>query len=160
MGENIGWMKRYIEHLIEDIEEARLKAAKNLAMYFNVPVPHDFDLYHDEEHTGIKVAELIGMEKYVFPNVDYLTDLEAEVVIKGFIAVYHAYGLNPIFEKCVTDRVMYGHLRHFLNYQVYPVENEIVDVEMCDYLPQYCPMHELCSNYNDHKVCCEMKKRA
>jgi hypothetical protein len=121
---------------------------------------HDFDLYHTDEHAGIKVADLIGIEKFFFPNVDYLTDDEAEEVVEEFMAVFNAYGLNPIFEKCVTARIKYGHFRHALAHQVFPVENQVVDVEMCDYLPQYCPMHELCMRYNSQKVCCEFKRRA
>ncbi|MCU4155480.1 hypothetical protein J1N10_05795 [Carboxylicivirga sp. A043] len=153
-------MKRYIEQLIEDLQEIRSKSTQNLSLFFKVPEMQDYDLYNDEEHEGIKVTDLIGMEKFFFPNVDYLTDAEAEVIVVEFENVFNAYGLNPIFEDCVTARIKYGHLRHALNHQVFPVENQMVDIEMCDYLPQYCPMHELCSNYNAQNVCCELRRRA
>ncbi|MCG8578729.1 MAG: hypothetical protein MI866_02355 [Bacteroidales bacterium] len=153
-------MKRYLEQLIEDLREARAKSTHNLSLFFKVPEMHDFDLYHNDEHAGIKVGDLIGMEKLFFPNVDYLTDSEAEKVVDEFYEVFKAYGLNPIFEVCVTAKVKYGHFRHALNHQVFPVNNQVVDVEMCDYLPQYCPMFELCMNYNSQRVCCMQRKRA
>ncbi|WP_430818006.1 hypothetical protein [Carboxylicivirga marina] len=153
-------MKRYLEHLLEDLKELRLRATQNLALVFKIPEMNGFDLYHNEEHSGIKVAELIGMEKFFFPNVDYLTDDEAEIVVGELIEVYKAHGLNPIFESCVSARIKYGHLRLSLNHQVFPVENQIVDIEMCDYLPQYCPLYDLCSHYNNHQVCCGLKRRA
>ena len=153
-------MKKYIKYLLEDLEELRLRSGKNLESFFETTEGTDFDLYHNDNHYGIKVGELFGMEQFFFPKVDYLTDKEAEVVVRSFTAVYNAHGLNPIFEKSVTDHIKDGHLRHALNHQVFPINNQIVDIEMCDYLPQYCPLYELCSNNNKHKVCCELKKRA
>jgi len=153
-------MKKYIKYLIEDLEEVKLRSMQKLSNVFNGSESSDFDLYHSDDHSGIKIGDLIGMEQFFFPKVDYLTDGEAEKVVEIFVGVYNAYGLNPIFENCVSDRIKYGHLRHSLNHQVFPVSNQVVDVEMCDYLPQYCPLYELCSAHNSHRVCCELKKRA
>ena len=153
-------MKRYIEHLLEDLETLKIKAVHNLSTFYKVAISSDYELYHDDEHVGIKLADLIGMEQFFFPNIDYITDDEAEKIVVALIDVYHAHGFNPMFEQCVSDRIKYGHLRNGLNQQVFPVENQIVDVEMCDYLPQYCPFYLICSHHNAQKVCCVSKNRA
>lgn len=153
-------MKRYLEHLIEDLEELRISASQKLAFFFQVSEAGDYEPYLNEEDNGITVSELIGMDKEFFPKEDYLTDEEADYVVKSLIDVYHAHGLNPLFETCVTSRVKYAHLRNSLTQQVFPVQNQTVDVEMCDYLPQYCPFFMMCSHYNQHKVCCVLKHRA
>ena len=153
-------MKRYIEQLLEDLERAKLAAKHNLSSVFADAEKSDYALFADEELVGINIGKLIGMEQFVFPDIDYLSDDEVEKVVTALLAVYKAHGLNPIFERCVTDRIRYGHLRYGINFQVFPVEGQIVDVEMCDYLPQYCPLYSLCSVHNKHKVCCELKQRA
>lgn len=153
-------MKRYIEHLIEDLEKVRLESVERLRNFFTSPVASDYELYQDEELDGVKLSDLIGMEQFFFPNIDYLSDVEISEVVNALTRVYEAYGLNPIFENCVNDRIKYGHLRIALEQEVYPVKNQVVDLEMCDYLPQYCPLYNLCSHFNAHKVCCEMKRRA
>ncbi|MBR8536316.1 hypothetical protein KDU71_12160 [Carboxylicivirga sediminis] len=153
-------MKRYIEHLIEDLEKVQVESAERLNSFFTVPVSSDYDCMHDEELEGVKLSDLIGLEQFFFPNIDYLSDVEVAEVVMSLIKVYEAYGLNPIFESCVNDRIKYGHLRYALEHQVYPVRNQVVDLEMCDYLPKYCPLYDLCSHHNAHNVCCELKRRA
>jgi len=154
-------MKRYIEQLLEDLEEIRSKAHCNLSSKLDVIDESEYEPYlGNEDEEGIKVAELIGMEQIFLPDMDYLSDFEIDQVVDLLIQVYKAYGLNPIFETCVSNRIKYGHLRHGLSYQVFPSENQIVDIEMCDYLPQYCPLYSLCSHFNQHHVCCERKRHA
>lgn len=153
-------MKRYIEHLIEDLEKVRIESVERLRNFFTSPVANDYELFQDEELDGVRLSELIGMEQFFFPNIDYLSDVETSEVVTALTKVYEAYGLNPIFEKCVNDRIKYGHLRIALEQEVYPVKDQVVDLEMCDYLPQYCPLYSLCSNFNARKVCCEIKQRA
>ncbi len=160
MEEKHRMMKRYIEQLLEDLNNIENAAGYNLKGVFNTPDGNAYEMCYDDELVGIKVGELIGMEQFFFPDIDYLTDIEVEKVVSALTAVYYSHGLNPIFESCVSDRIRYGHLRNGINYQVFPVENQIVDVEMCDYLPQYCPLYSLCSSYNKHQVCCELKQRA
>ncbi len=153
-------MRRYIEHLIEDLEKARMEAVDRLSQFFATPVAADFEYVQDEELDGVKLSGLIGLEQLYFPDIDYLTDDEVSEVVMSFTQVYEAYGLNPIFESCVNDRIRYGHLRNALEHQVFPVRNQVVDLEMCDYLPKYCPLYDLCSHHNAHNVCCELKRRA
>ncbi len=153
-------MKRYIEHLIEDLEKVRFESVERMKSFFTSPVANEYDLFQEEEQDGIKLSDLIGMEQFFFPNIDYLSDIEVSEVVTSMIKVFEAYGLNPIFESCVNDRIKYGHLRNSLEQEVYPVKDQSVDLEMCDYLPQYCPLYNLCSHYNAHKVCCELKRRA
>ncbi len=153
-------MKRYIEHLLEDLEGIRRNAPGNLASFFNVSDKQELDLYHVEDFSGVRLAELIGIEQVFFPNEDYLSDEEASKVVDELVTVYKSHGLNPLFEQCVSDRIKYGHLRHGLNQQVFPVYKQMVDIEMCDYLPEYCPLYELCSQLHNHPVCCEIKRRA
>ena len=153
-------MKRYIEQLLEDLENIKHHAEHNLSSVFNASDGNAYDLFHDDESAGIKVGELIGIEQFFFPEIDYLSDGEVEKVADALNTVYRAHGLNPIFEQCVTHRIRYGHLRHGINHHVFPVENQVVDVEMCDYLPQYCPLFSLCFHHNKHNVCCDLKQRA
>ena len=153
-------MKKYIKYLLEDLEDLKVKSNENLDRFFNKTEASDLDLYHNDDHSGVKVEDLIGMEQIYFPNIDYLTDLETDALVRSLHSVYIAHGLNPIFEKCVTNRIKYGHLRNGLRLQVFPISKQIVDLEMCDYLPQYCPLFDLCSSYNEHNVCCDFKRRA
>ncbi|WP_439183737.1 hypothetical protein [Carboxylicivirga taeanensis] len=153
-------MKRYIEQLIEDLESIQLEALERLKRFFWVSEGDEYELVQDEELGGVKLSELIGIEQFCFPNIDYLSDFEVTEVVKTITKVLEAYGLNPIFERCVSDRIKYGHLRIALEQQVFPVKDQLVDLEMCDYLPQHCPFFQMCSLFNAHEVCCVIKRRA
>lgn len=156
-------MKRYIEQLIEDLDTAKANASSKLRLVHENAFNSDYLPVCDEEDSGIVVADLIGMEKFFFPSTDFLNNIEVSELTNAIIAVYQAYGLNPIFAPCTTDLIKYGHLRSYMTHEVYPIEGKMVDIEMCDYLPADCPFFMLCSSAQREagSICCdECKKRA
>lgn len=151
-------MKRYIEQLIEDLETAQAKASERLQWFFDDSGDDDeTPIQHDDE-AGILLCDLIGIEQFYFPKHDYPDDREVEVLAELMLALYAAYGLHPLFEPCVNARIRYGHLRYYMTQPVYPLQHQMVDIEMCDYLPQDCPLFDLCAQHNVHGVACTIKR--
>ncbi|WP_430809737.1 MULTISPECIES: hypothetical protein [unclassified Carboxylicivirga] len=153
-------MKRYIEQLIEDLESAQAKASERLYSFFDAAAGNEEQPLQDDDEEGIKLCDLIGIEQFYFPDIDYADDEEIEMLVERMQSLYTAYGLNPLFEQCVNARIKYGHLRYYLAQPVYPLQYQMVDIEMCDYLSHHCPLFDLCSQHNTHGVCCAIKKRA
>jgi len=154
-------MKRYIEQLVEDLEVSLDHAEQKLSLFFDNSCCFGYFPIGDDEEGGIKVSDLIGLEKFVFPKVDYLNDSEAKELTIIMFKVYRAYGLNTIFSGCIPDKIKYGQLRDYMSHVVYPELNQLVDIEMCDYLPIYCPFASLCPSVQTTGQCCAgNKKRA
>lgn len=146
---------------MEDIGFAKSNAEKRLSSYFEnecsttyQPVEDDFD------EAGIKISELIGLEVFVFPKSEYLGEVEFLDLSNALIELLMNYGVNPIFASCVSNRIKYGLLRQAINYRVYLAEDHPVDLELCDYLPQYCPFAGECPAYAEGRSECCTQKRA
>ena len=154
-------MKRYVEQLMEDIDLAKRNAERRLSSYFECDHSAAYHLVDDEsDEAGIKISDLIGLEVFVFPKSEHLREGELLDLSDAMIALLQNYGFNPMFGSYVPYQIKYSLMRRAFNHRVYPGENQMVDLELCDYLPQYCPLYNLCSHYNAHKVCCELKRRA
>ncbi len=154
-------MKRYIEQLIEDLATAKANAGVKLSLLHKNSYSNEYTPVCEEKDAGICVSDLIGMEKFFFPRTNYLNNIEVSELTNELIEVYKAHGLNPIFAPCTTDLIKYGHLRAYITHQVFPLEGQMVDIEMCDYLPTDCPFAFLCPSAKNGSKCCEEhKKRA
>ncbi|MCU4176785.1 hypothetical protein [Carboxylicivirga sp. N1Y90] len=154
-------MKRYIEQLIEDLDVARCNAADKLSGLHTNTFLNEYIPFIDDDHKGIRVADLIGLEQFVFPRLSLLSNIEVTELCQSLIEVYKAYGLNPIFSPCVPDLIRYGQLREHIKHHVYPQVGSMVDIELCDYIPPDCPFFKICpSTKNGAKCCSELQKRA
>lgn len=139
-------MKRYVEQLLEDLSWAKRCADKRLSSYFYSDESDDyFPIWDDVNDEGVKISELMGLEMFIFPKSNFLGDEEVSELLPAMMDLWQAYGMNPLFADCVTNRIKYDHLRISLNQAVYPVQGELVDLEMCDYLPGNCPFSSHCS---------------
>jgi len=153
-------MKRYVEQLMEDIDLAKRSAEIRLSSYFERegssayhPVDEDFD------EAGVKISELIGLEVFVFPKREYLGEVESLDLSQAMIELLKNYGFNPMFGSCVPIRIKYSLLRQAVNHRVYPAEDQMVDLELCDYLPQYCPFAAECpAHVQGRRECCTQKR--
>ncbi len=155
------WMKRYVEQLIEDLEVSLEKAGQKLSLFFDSSDSLGYFPMMDDEEGGIQLSDLIGMEKFVFPKVSFLSEFEASALTNVMVKVFNAYGLNPIFWNEITDSIRYGQLREYIDHIVYPEEGTFVDLEMCDYLPEDCSFASTCPvAYITGKCCGERKSRA
>ena len=148
------WMKRYVEQLVEDLEVTLENAGTKLSLFFNTSDSTDYFPITDEEEGGILISDLIGMEKFVFPKVEYLNDIEARELSNLMIKVFNAYGLNPIFWNELSYKIRYGQLRDYIGHLVYPEKGTLVDLEMCDYLPDHCPFASICPVLGKTGKCC------
>lgn len=154
-------MKRYIEQLIEDLDVACINAFDKLSALHTNTLLNEYIPLLDDDHKGIKVADLIGFEQFVFPRTSLLSDIEVTELTNSLINVYKAHGLNPVFSPCVPDLIRYGQLREHIKHQVYPRVGDLVDVELCDYIPPDCPFYNICPTMkNGSKCCSEQKNRA
>lgn len=162
-------MKRYVEQLLEDINLATLSASHRLTSYFSVgecESPVEYEIVNEiDEKDGVRVADLIGLDIFMFPKIEYLNEVEVKELVKEMITLWKVHGLNPIFAKCVPDQVKYCQLREYICEMVFPVMNDEVDIELCDHLPQYCPFaktcpavllasQQACCSHIDYKISC------
>lgn len=153
------WMKRYVEQLVEDLEVTLENAGTKLSLFFDASDDTDYFPITDEDEGGILISDLIGMEKFVFPKVDYLNDIEAYELSSIMVKVFIAYGLNPIFWNEVPDKIRYGQLRDYIDHVVYPEKGTLVDLEMCDYLPDHCPFASICPILSKRSTCCGSRRK-
>ncbi len=153
------WMKRYVEQLIDDLEVTFGNAQEKLSLFFNSSNSSDYFPITDDDEGGVLISDLIGMEKFVFPKISYLSDCEAKELTGVMVKVFNAYGLNPIFGEAIPEKIRYGQLREYVSQVVYPVDGTLVDLEMCDYLPADCPFAATCPAVELTRNCCEDKKK-
>lgn len=152
-------IKRYVEQLLGDLGEAKGKAEENLFLFFDNAGSYEYLTISDDEEGGIKLSELVGMEKFLFPQLEYLNFLEARMLTDALIHVYRAYGFNPLFLHNVPYKIKYAQLRDYMSNIVYPCQEQLVDIEMCDYLPRYCPFVKICPVACESGQCCEHRKK-
>ena len=154
-------MKRYVEQLIEDIDLAKSSAEIRLSSYFESDHSATYHpVVDDSDEAGIKISELIGLEVFTFPESEHLGEVEFLDLSNAMIALLQNYGFNPMFGSCVTNQVKYSLMRRAINHRVYPAENQMVDLELCDYLPQYCPFAAECPTHAEGRGECCTQKRA
>ncbi len=150
-------MKRYLEHLLEDIGQAKLMAKQNMAAYFEKAEGDGCDVSGDDgtEEEGIRISDLMGVEIFMFPQLEYLTKTEVDELVHHLLDLWQVYGLQALFVDGVSNEVKYSMLRSYSAERVYPNQFDYVDVEMCDHLPQSCPFVKLCQSSNsDSLPCC------
>ena len=145
-------MKRYIVQLIEELELAQAKAQNMMQLVTLNNFDEEYTPFSESEFTGYRVSELIGMEEYLFPNTEYLDENEAFQLVNAIIRLWNSYGLNPLFMEGLPPKLKYSQLKNYLKEEVFPSEGEIVDVEVCDYLPHHCPNSAQCpvARCSDH----------
>lgn len=154
-------MKRYVEQLMEDIDLAKKCAEIRLSSYFEGEGSNAYQLVEEGfDESGVKISELIGLEVFVFPKSEYLGEVEFMELSNAMIALLKNYGFNPMFGSCVPIRIKYSLLRQAINHRVYPAEDQMVDLELCDYLPQYCPFAAECPAHAEGRSECCTQKRA
>ncbi len=149
-------MKKYVQQLIEDLNGLKRNAHSNLNAYFNGECVDEYLIIEDGEFKGIKVSDLIGLEFFMLPDLNYLNRNEIKELVKVLSNLWKAYGLDPMFAACVSDGVKYLQMKEYLNEFVFPTQNSMVDVEMCDFMPHACPYGEMCSSQNiAASKCCQ-----
>ncbi|MBI9061236.1 MAG: hypothetical protein JEZ14_04570 [Marinilabiliaceae bacterium] len=154
-------MKRYVEQLMEDIDLAKSNAERRLSSYFECDHSAAYHFIEDDsDEAGIRISDLIGLEVFVFPKSEHLGEEELLDLSNAMIALLQNYGFNPMFGSCVPNQIKYSLMRRAINHRVYPGENQMVDLELCDYLPQYCPFAVECPAHTEGRGECCTQKRA
>lgn len=138
-------MDRYIEQLLDDIQYSASiaeKRLKNRNKLDNLEADYVFD---DEiDAFGVKLSELFAIDKIFFPDRKRLSRKQISQLADAMEKLWKAYGLNPVFPDNVSDEVRYCQMREHLDHETYPVHGKVVDVELCDYLPEHCPFFNWC----------------
>jgi hypothetical protein len=148
-------IERYIEQLLEDIRYSEEYAEKRL-MNFKKVNDLEADCLFDEEieSFGIKLSDLFEMDKMFFPEKKMLDVQQMSQLVDAMESLWRSYGLNPVFPEDIPVEVKYCQLRDHLDHVTMPVPGKIMDVELCDYLPEYCPFFNWCplaQIYNSNK---------
>jgi hypothetical protein len=136
-------MKRYVEQLLEDIEEAQNKAYETIDKWIDQnEAPGAEDYFDPRPDDGILLCDLFGLEKDLLPDESLLDDEQINALTVAIIQLWRTHGLYPVFTPHLPRRVKYGLLRNYWNQMVFPSPGERVDVEMCDY--DTCPFCDCC----------------
>jgi len=148
---------RYIEQLLEDIHHSEMMAERRLRNFKKVD-DLESDYFCDDEidSFGVKISELFELDKIFFPNRKMLDENQMSQLVKAMESLWKAYGLNPVFPSNVTDEVKYCQFRDHLDHVISPISGKTMDVELCDYLPEYCPFYGWCPLAQMHKECLQM----
>lgn len=139
-------MTRYIEQILEDIENAKIVAEERVHAVCASNDKDEYNIVYDEDNTGgITLSKLFGIDKIFFPERSLLDDEQTLSMVNAIESLWNAYSLNPIFHENLPVDVKYCQLRNYLNHKVYPLPGDMVDVELCDYNQNDCPFINWCS---------------
>jgi len=145
---------RYIEQLLEDIRNSEMLAGKRLQ---NLKKLDDLDtdyLCEDEiDSFGVKLSDLFELDKIFFPEKRMLDKNQMNQLVEALMSLWKAYGMNPVFPINVSVEIKYCQLRDHLDHVTMPVPGKVMDVELCDYLPEYCPFFDWCSLAKEYTKC-------
>ncbi len=147
-------MKRYVEQLLEDIKSSEALAAKRVERIVGfIDLESDYVSDDDIDSLGIKLSRLFHLDEMFFPERRFLNEEQISLLVNSLERLWKAYRLNPLFPPNATNEVKYCQFRNHLNHEVLPVSDNTMDVELCDYVPYYCPLFEWCPLVQDRNEC-------
>jgi len=145
---------RYVEQLLEDIRSSERMAEKRLQNLKKVDdLESDYFCYDEIDTFGVKLSNLFELDKIFFPERKILDEDQQKDIVEALTSLWKAYGLNPVFPKNVPVEVKYCQFRDHLDHVTTPVPGKTMDVELCDYLPEYCPFISWCPLAKTYREC-------
>ena len=143
-------MQRYIEQLIEDLEEA----AENppVPSYIETP-PHLEELPDIAELALVPfkpISELTGIATINFPEMDRITYKQAEMVNKAIFKLFNSMNIELIdVPDGIPPEILYDVLINSWDEYVQYLPSSGMDLELCtgDWLS--CPYGEFCNCSDD-----------
>ncbi len=138
-------MQRYVEQLIEDIEEA---AKHPPAMPFIEPPPHIADDPVISELALIpykSIEEWSGIKQVAFPGIFKLTDNQIKLLNTAIFKLLDNLHVELVDKpKELPDEILYDILTDYWDDMVQYLPSSGFDWELCTGDPKTCPYGEFC----------------
>ncbi len=158
-------MQRYIEQLLEDIQNATLRSYQNPGNKKNYSqFEPDADLAsnhikHAEQFLYGKkqcISEVIGIEKKLFPAPEQLTQNQTKLLVIAMESLWNAYNLFADLPDNLPSDIRYHLLReNWESPQIFLSHGEN-HIEFCDYNWEKCPFPKYCQVckefHNEHEI--------
>lgn len=138
-------MQRYVEQLIEDIEEA---AKHPPAVPFIEPPPHIADDPVISELVLVpykSIEEWTGIKRVAFPGIFKLTDQQIRLLNKAIFKLLDSLQIDLVDKpKDLPDEVLYDIITDNWDDMVQYLPSSGFDWELCTGDPETCPYGEFC----------------
>ena len=134
-------MQRYIEQLIEDIEEAKNRPRPPKML---LPPELEFvrgaeEYLHGEQY---EMGKLFGLEIKQFPPEDKLSEEEIQALTDKITELWQVFNFIPVFPEGLPVKYKYKLLVDYLEYKTTYISEGNNHFEFCTYDPESCPFPE------------------
>lgn len=137
-------MKKYVEQLIQDIENAKLNKPDKPEVALLKPdhpaLEYGLDHIAEWECAPYQpMHELLGLEPAYFPPEEKLNDEMITALVSKLLDLWEVFNFYPDFPENLPDRIRYKFLVQHLEEDVQYVSEGMIHIEFCDYEPEKCP---------------------
>ena len=143
-------MQRYVEQLIEDIEQA---AKHPPAKPFIEPPPHiaDDPVISELALTPFKsIEEWAGIKQAAFPGIFKFTDHQIKLLNSAIFKLLDSLNIELVDRpKDLPDEILYDILTEYWDDQVQYLPSSGFDWELCTGDPDTCPYGDFCDCMNE-----------
>ncbi len=138
-------MERYIQQLIEDLENL---AAKLPAKPYIESPPHLVETPDIAELALVPyktILEWTGLDPDIFPDMTQLNAAQCDKVNKAIFKVFQTFNIELIdIPKDIPPEILYDVLSTNLDHYVQYLPSSGFDLEFCSGDPMTCPYYEYC----------------
>ncbi|MEA3443269.1 MAG: hypothetical protein U9R19_00935 [Bacteroidota bacterium] len=139
-------MQKYVDQLIEDLEEI---AAKPPPIPYIEPPP-EVGLDRATAELALvpfkPIGEWVGISHEIFPSVFKLSDEQVEQINRAILKVYDSLKLELVDKpQDLPDEWFYDVLTDSWDEYVQYLPETGFDLELCSYDPQTCPYGDFCT---------------
>jgi hypothetical protein len=147
-------MKRYIEQLIEDLNEAKKRIPDEIKF------SEDYEEFEEqmlsvENSPDITMEALFGISMIQLPPADKLTEEQMQLLTEAILDTWAAFSLSADFPGDLPIKLQYELLRgqfeekiHYMPGWTHHFNFCIIDCETC-LINEYCDMKEDLNNVDD-----------
>lgn len=150
-------MERYINQLIEDIDEiARNATAKiNANNLFNsTNGDNEFDPSIVERYIyseGEQIEKIVGLPQQMLPPPERLTDVQKERLVEQLLGLMELFNFHLDYPASLPKYHLYGFVWNLWKEKHVYMETGNYHIEMCVYDKEYCQFSDICSDCKDFK---------
>lgn len=141
-------MERYIEQLIEDMQEAAQHVKPPGTMWQSVDMSNKGeveDMAFVEQYiygTPAPLSSIVGITSEKLPPTDRLTEAQAKKLYAAMEKLLKAHRFVPDFPDGLPVTMKYAILRDSWNDEHVAIGAGEVHIEFCEYEPEECPFPE------------------
>ncbi|MEE9437906.1 MAG: hypothetical protein V3V14_02830 [Saprospiraceae bacterium] len=141
-------MKKYIQHLIEDIKNAH-RDKSNIAIVDEESIEETMEEvegylnFDPDEHPPF--SDVCGLFSEQFPPAESLSTIEIEVVLEAYYEMLNTYNVHIYSPDNIPNVLLYNLIPSVLDNPLLVVDHGTVELDLCNYDIPNCIFGEYCT---------------